>query len=299
MNLSTVFILIPVHNRRSTTLACLAHLEAIGILSTTHIVVIDDGSTDGTAEAIQTSYPTVELLTGRGDWWWTGAIRQGMAYGIAQGADWLIWLNDDCLPAPATIPTLIEFLQSHPRAIAAPACYLPHASQPEVSGFRGRQRVAASPDQVIEVEGTSGYCVAMPRSVVATIGLPDADRLPHYGGDGIYLLQARRAGYSIYVLGHAQATLVGETNPVYQFAGYVRSLNQPNWKRIFWYRKSPYYLPAQFYYHQIKYGNLLGPLLFLAKFLTWTGKWVIAVLRFLKYAYRRGTRPCAPTDVPH
>jgi GT2 family glycosyltransferase len=58
MSLS-VYILIPVHNRKAITLTCLATLQRHGDLDRYQVVVIDDGSTDGTAEAIQTSFPSL------------------------------------------------------------------------------------------------------------------------------------------------------------------------------------------------------------------------------------------------
>jgi glycosyltransferase involved in cell wall biosynthesis len=48
----SVFILIPVHNRKTITLACLEALEKNSDLERYQVVVIDDGSTDGTGQAI-------------------------------------------------------------------------------------------------------------------------------------------------------------------------------------------------------------------------------------------------------
>ncbi|MEL6945455.1 MAG: glycosyltransferase, partial [Bacteroidota bacterium] len=91
------------HNRKDITLKCLSRLKALGDLTRYSVIVVDDGSTDGTYEEIYESYPTVILLKGDGNLWWTGAIRMGMEYAYKQDADYIIWLNDDTLPLAGSI----------------------------------------------------------------------------------------------------------------------------------------------------------------------------------------------------
>ena len=94
-------IVIPVHNRRDITLRCLANLYRLGAPAWAGLIVADDGSTDGTSDAIREQYPAVVLLHGDGNLWWTGAIVRGMAEALERGSELIFWLNDDCLPAPA------------------------------------------------------------------------------------------------------------------------------------------------------------------------------------------------------
>ncbi|MFP3345185.1 glycosyltransferase, partial [Halomonas sp. SIMBA_159] len=85
--------IIPVHNRKNITLKCLETLKQCGDLDRYYTIVVDDGSTDGTSEAITNLYPEVTILTGDGNLWWTGAIRKGMEYAYERGAEYFIWLN--------------------------------------------------------------------------------------------------------------------------------------------------------------------------------------------------------------
>jgi GT2 family glycosyltransferase len=271
---SSVFIIVPVYNRCAVTLACLSHLQQTGVFAQCELVIVDDGSTDGTAEAIRANYPDVTVLTGDGNLWWTGAMRLGMAYTWEQNATIVVWLNDDCLPEPGAIATLIEFVHHQPRTIATAACYLPDSELPLETGFRGRRRLTAHPGEVMQVEGTSGYCVAIPRSVMAAIGFPDADRFPHYGGDGMYLLQATRAGFRVCILGDARVRLPGITDTIHCFADYVQQLSAPTWQDVFWSKKSPYHLPTRFYYCRAKHGMVWGGALFLMQSLGQTVSWL-------------------------
>ena len=104
-----IYIIIPVHNRKEITLKCLDILQKNGDLDIYYVIVVDDGSTDGTSEAIQSLYPNITILVGDGNLWWTGAIKKGMEYAYDKGAEYFIWLNDDCLVAKESINNLIVF----------------------------------------------------------------------------------------------------------------------------------------------------------------------------------------------
>lgn len=270
-----VYVIIPVHNRKETTLNCLANLKQLGDLQRYQIIVVDDGSTDGTASAIKTLYPEVKVLNGDGNLWWTGAMALGMEYAHAQGAKYFIWLNDDCLPQSQTLPSIVEFMEIHPDTIASASFYILETTDAVISsGFKGRKSLAANPGEVIYVDGTSGWCVGIPASVFSTIGVPEVHKFPHYGGDSMYTLKATRSGFKACLLGDATAMLLELGNSRCSFASYCNSeLNFVDLTRsLFWDKKSLFRLPTQFFYHLARYGIFLGTLLFLAKLFFWIEK---------------------------
>ena len=273
-----VYIIIPVHNRKKTTLTCLEHLQKIGDTQRYHIVIVDDASTDGSKEAINTSYPEVTILPGDGNLWWTGAMVVGMEYAWKQGAEYVFWLNDDCLPAPNSLQKMIEYMQTHSGTIVAPACYdaESNSSIPVANGFRGRKTFSANPGQIIPVDGTSGWCVGIPVSVINKIGLPDAAKFPHYAGDEMYLLKANRAGFKVCILGDAKAELFGGVRVTFNFQRYFQAGSTPvqTFQKLFQNKKSPYRLLTQLFRYQAKYGTLAGFPLFSLKFFLWLGKWL-------------------------
>ena len=273
---SAVFIIIPVHNRKATTLRCLRHLRDSGDLSWCRAIVVDDGSTDGTAEAVQARFPEATVLRGDGNLWWTGAIVLGMRHAVERGADFLVWLNDDVLPDAGALEALIGFLRAHPRAIAGAS--FRHAATGRVlaTGFRGRRRLAAGAGEAVPVDGMSGYCVGLPAAVVASIGYPDASRFPHYAADGMYLLKAGRAGFRVFLLGQAVATIEGGGHDTTQgFADYCRYLGRPAFRQVFLRCKSPYHLRTQINYHIEKYGFVVGWSLSAFKFLIRLLQWAL------------------------
>lgn len=268
-------VIIPVHNRREVTLRCLQSLHRTRLPVGFGIIVVDDGSTDGTADAIAATFPEVIIEHGNGELFWTGGIVRGMQRALAEGAAFLFWLNDDCLPEADALPRMLEYLENNPRTICGASCFVKGGSEPVETGFR-RRRAFNATDSATDVDGLSGYCVGMPATVCEELGFPDARRLPHYGADSIYTLTAKRKGYRVILLKEARVNLLDE-KPAQSVEDRARSspLNLPAFIRAtFFARKSPFFLKGQYWYHRCKYGFLLGGLFFLVKFFRWA--WTMA-----------------------
>ncbi len=89
--------IVHVRNRLKTTLRFLQTVDALEIPDGMEldVLVIDDGSTDGTAEAIRREHPRMILDEQDGSLYWSGAIQRGLE--IARSGDYaFVWLlNDD------------------------------------------------------------------------------------------------------------------------------------------------------------------------------------------------------------
>src|SRR6266480_2762119 len=98
----TIYVLAPVHNRRALTerfVRCLAEQTDQGF----HLVLVDDGSKDGTAEMVSSIIPSATILRGTGDWWWAGSLEQARRWLMDQPAapgDLVLIANDDTTFAP-------------------------------------------------------------------------------------------------------------------------------------------------------------------------------------------------------
>ncbi len=205
------WIVIPVHNRRATTARCLAHLGASGIRSLARVLVVEDGSSDGTRAMLRCEFPWVQVLEGDGQLWWSGAIRLGMATAIKSGATCIVWLNDDTLPQPGSLERLIH-LSAAQSGICGGVSRTSDAAFTYSGGMMRRRWpqhltvVPNPPSGVLPVEWLHGNMVAIPAVVWQRIGLPESRWMKQNFADIEFTLRAHRAGIPVLLVPAAEGT---------------------------------------------------------------------------------------------
>lgn len=113
-------------NTRDLTLACLAALAADPARRRREIVVIDNGSDDGSADAIAAAYPEVALVRNADNRGYSGGNNQGAE--VARGR-WLCLLNSDTEVRPGALDAVVDFLEQNPGyGAAAPKLVNPDGS---------------------------------------------------------------------------------------------------------------------------------------------------------------------------
>ncbi len=106
-------------------LRCLAAAQAAGVKSA-NIVVVDNGSTDGSAERIAAEFPAAALLRMGENLGFGEAANRGATHALAAGAEALLLLNNDLELGRAALDLLIAELNAHPRTGACgPRLLLP------------------------------------------------------------------------------------------------------------------------------------------------------------------------------
>ena len=102
-------------NQKKLSLDCLKSLER-ATYHNKHIVFVDNGSEDGSANAVQNYYPNVEIIRSEKNLGYAKGNNFGFR-SISQQADYTIFLNNDTFVEPSFIEPLINQLEKEPKTI--------------------------------------------------------------------------------------------------------------------------------------------------------------------------------------
>ena len=199
-------------NRKALTLSCLCALEAAArnasiVLET---IVVDDASTDGTAQAIRTQYPRVEVIDGSGALFWNGGMYVGFGAALQRPADYYLWLNDDTELVPDALQSLLQQSEQLHRAEGVPVIVVGATAERSSGRVTYGGRVARSPwrrfnfelvwdeKRPVSCEAIEGNCILIPSEVAQNVGNLDPT-FEHAMGDTDYGLRALRAGFRSFV----------------------------------------------------------------------------------------------------
>jgi N-acetylglucosaminyl-diphospho-decaprenol L-rhamnosyltransferase len=106
-----VAVLIVSYNTRERTLACVRSVLAHPPAPDTEIVVVDNDSADGSADALELEFPTVTVLRSGGNLGFARAVNLGAR---TSDAEFLLLLNPDTLVPAGSLAALLDFARAHP-----------------------------------------------------------------------------------------------------------------------------------------------------------------------------------------
>lgn len=211
MRKKKIEIIMPVHNRRALTLQCLKSLSRINSEGLeVHTIVVDDGSTDGTSEAIREKFPEVEIVLGNGNLWYTGGTNLGIKSALKHDPDYILAVNDDSVFDESFLQRMVNCAEKYPRSVVGALLLLWHVPHkvfqvsPKWSLWEGgwrywqNQTVWTVPQKPWEVEIIVGNCVLYPVEVIKEVGLMNEKKLDHYG-DAEYTPRMRRKGWRLLI----------------------------------------------------------------------------------------------------
>ncbi len=266
---------------------CLAHIPQAANNLFWETIVVDNGSTDGSASMIHEEFPQVVLITNPVNLGYTRPMNQALQR--ARGK-YLIQLNPDTLPKTNSFFHLFNFMENNPHAgICTPKVLnrdgslqyqcRRSAARPwdTITYFSGLSRLfPQSPifakylmtyladDEIAEVEAVSGSCMFIRHQVISQIGYLD-EQFFAYQEDADFCFRARKAGWKIYYVPNSE---------VIHFGGQGGSKVQP-YRAIFEWHRS-YFL----YYRK----HLAGDYIFLINwimYLAMLGKLSLSLFRAL------------------
>lgn len=242
-HMKTLVALMTCHNRREKTLASIASYFQCEVPDDImrQLVLVDDGSADGTSEAVHATFPQVVIERGDGSLFWNRGMLRAWQRALLLSPDYVLWLNDDTRLYPQALVRLLETDAWSRDRWGQPGIVVGSTNNDtgelsyggSVPGSRinplNMQKVMPG-DTPKPAVTMNGNCVLVPREVSDRIGL--LDEVFHHGmGDNDYGFRAHKTGIPIWVMpGYA-----GHCNSDYKVSG---SFNDPavplmtRWKKI-------------------------------------------------------------------
>jgi GT2 family glycosyltransferase len=250
-------IVIVCWNNKAYLEPCLESLYEAGLGSSFDLVVVDNGSTDGTQAMLRERYPEVQLIENGQNVGLSRASNQGIE--ATQGR-YVLLLNDDTLVNAPSLDAMVELLETHPEAGAAGGRLLNddgsfQAGYANFSSLREEFLIAThlgellwqgypsheDDDQTKPVGWLSSACLLLRREALNKVGLLDEEFFI-YGDEADLQYRLQQAGWQVYYLPDAYTI---------HFGG--RSMNR-------WRRRKMVYRGKMLFYRK-NYGPLRTGLL--------------------------------------
>lgn len=265
-----IFALIPVHNRRDTSVRMLTSLKSAAVPGDVRltICVIDDGSTDGTAEAIRDVFPDVRVEPADGGLFWSGSVRHGIDLFLDSQCSHLWLLNDDMVLGTECLGHLTAFLrQERPWIISATivddAGKIIYGGIKRRSLFRFRKAGESDYDgNICRAEAVNGNCLLISRTALEAFELPPPGLYRQEGMDMYIGLEATRLGHMPYVLRNAVCHAAPNETKMWFYT------NEQPWRQRIKGLIGPKGLPPKMYWDFCRrFAGPLAPLVFPRPFL--------------------------------
>lgn len=201
---------------------CLASIDKTVPPLTFETIVIDNGSSDGSAEMVQNEFPSVELISCPENPGFAAANNLGIRRATGR---YCVVLNPDTKVLPGAFKTMVDFADSHPKVgIVGPKLLNGDGSLQmngrkfptfvrEALGLTRLDRFFPKAyfnmlwgrddfDQVCEVDEIMGACMLVRKSAIEQVGMMD-ERFIMYYEEVDWCLRMKKAGHSIWYLPEA------------------------------------------------------------------------------------------------
>jgi GT2 family glycosyltransferase len=205
-SMSEPCIIVPNWNGEDSLKACLDSLQTQSLKA--RIIVVDNGSEDGSAALVQEQYPDIELIQNLRNEGYAGGVNAGFRRAIELAAEYAAPFNNDAVADTDWLKKLVEHLDKHPR-IGIAACKLLTADGKQLDSTgdyytvwglpyprgRGESGIGAY-DSETDIFAASGGASLYRLSMLEQIGLFD-ERFFAYYEDVDLSFRAQLAGWKI------------------------------------------------------------------------------------------------------
>ncbi len=208
----TIAVLLTTFNRKQKTLACLQNLYKQQLPEDVQLKVFltDDHSADGTADAVKTAFPEVNIYHGNGSLFWAGGMRNTWQKALSTGADFYLLLNDDTLLTNTAVAALLNCSNYVKSKGSKPAVCVGSTADDETGkiSYGGRKlhdknswgegSFVFSETEFVNCDVANANILLVPAEIVKDLGILST-AFTHGLADYDYTLKAKKAGHGLVV----------------------------------------------------------------------------------------------------
>lgn len=201
----TLAVLLTCYNRKANTLQCLNNLYQAILMPEfkMDVFLVDDGSSDGTFEAVTKNYPKINLILGNGSLFWAGGMRRAWKTASeTKKYDFYLWLNDDTMLDKYAIKELFSVYQKarhleNKDVIVTGACRKERMLNEFSYGGRNEDGPVLPNGDLQECKYINGNLVLIPQEIHKHLGNISTD-YTHGMGDYDYGLRSIYSGFKCF-----------------------------------------------------------------------------------------------------
>ncbi|MGW8247534.1 MAG: glycosyltransferase family 2 protein [Acidiferrobacterales bacterium] len=199
---ASVACIVPTYNRIDSLRNILGLLEQ-QTLRPTLVLVINDGSTDGTSEFLgELMQDNLVVINGTGNLWWGGAISKGIRYILdrVDKAQYILLLNDDSIFADNYIEEMVRDSQSKLGATVVSPQYEVGGADVIFTGYKvSYKKMEILRTREKDIDASVGRGLLIPISTVKRVGNVKSRLFPHYMGDLEFTARIKEYGFPLVV----------------------------------------------------------------------------------------------------
>jgi len=225
-----VSIIIVNWNGKESLMTCLSSLRKKTAYSNYRVIIVDNGSTDGSSEYIREEFPWIDLIVLNKNYGFSIGNNRGIAFALRKyDPRFVLLLNNDIeIIQENWLSKIVEITEKNDRIGIAGCRFLyPDGSLQNIGmkvGVKGSSwldpNISKTLPEVFEVDAVYGACFLIKREVIDRIGLLDEGFSPFFYEETDYCLRSKKVGYknctiSSVAVVHARSVSVNRVKSYY------------------------------------------------------------------------------------
>lgn len=190
-----VLVIVVTYNGLRWLDRCLGSVAGDGrseMAMTVDLFVVDNDSTDGSADFVQANFPAAKLIRSAENLGFSKANNLGMQYALNHGYDYVYLLNQDAWLEEGALDKLVSAAESHPEYAVLSPLQMTDGYK-ELDRLFKKDKTPPAAHWLVPVEA------------IRKIGLFNETLFPFYGQDDNWCHRARYHGYKIGIIPEARA----------------------------------------------------------------------------------------------